>query len=379
MERPKIEFAPEERQVTGEIVYLDEMRHLAEFPKTFSQLDDETQAAYDRVAEHYVELGVRPDILKDYQEFDSEMSNDERSYIALADELLTHRNNEFSFIDICVDQTPSEVVDKLKQTRVGSILTGDDEQLAFESDGEYYPILDIKKKNAELRSVGVTVWGWDDDRVAFTDRAGEDRVPARDVLMYPEGEKINRREIDIRFGYNSPESPEHFSETVRLSVSEWGLSISRQVYVSAYAEMGYEGHHGKSMPDVQESDVADFGDLVADIVGDNPMSGRERQKQQYEQYLEEVTLAESVEYIKEWVDNGWDGQVMIDLERALKVDGVPLKQALATPDLSEKAHKVLVDHVDYKRLKRNKLAAKGGDTVLGYAREVWADGDHRSK
>lgn len=381
MELPKNEYIPVERPISGELVYLDEMRHQEEFPSRFSELDDETRAMYEQMAKDYADLDIRLDILDDYEKFDSKLPGIDRSCIELADELLTHKHREnMPFVAICIDQAAKDVIDKLKQTRIGSLLCDDDEQLAFESEGGYYPVLDIKKKDAKLQGIGLTVHGLNSDRYTFTDSDEEIREPKRHLLMYPESEKINQREFILSFSYNIPnQKAGHFSEKIEFSVGESYTRISSSVYVSEYMEMGYEGHHARGLYDLEDADIAAMGSLIAEIVGDNPIATHERQTQQYEKYLTKIIRPESQRYIEEWVDNSWDGQVMADLEHKLKVGGLPLEKALVTPELVAEAHKVLADHVDYKRLSRNKYAAKGQDTVLGYEVEPWRDGEFRAK
>ncbi|MDN5819615.1 MAG: hypothetical protein L0H38_02575, partial [bacterium] len=278
MERFESEHTPKQRAVTGEIVYLDDMRHQEEFPKYFSSLDEETKAMYGQMAEEYVDLGIRPDILDEYEKYDYSFNDSERRCVELADELLKHKHREgLSFAWICIDLPPEDVIDRLKQTQVGSLLCDDDEQLSEESDGSYYPILDIKKKYAELQSVGLSVIHCDNDKSVWTNSAGEERVPARYILRYPADESIKRREFVLSFDYNiSSMSKGGFSERIKFCVDERGSNAFRSIYIDEYMEMGYSGHHDGSLINISEDDVAEMGDLLADIVGDNPISPSER-------------------------------------------------------------------------------------------------------
>lgn len=383
MECIESEYTPIQRSVTGEIVYLDDMRHQEEFPGYFSRLDEETKAMYEQMAAEYVDLGIRPDILDEYEKYESRFTDVEQHCFELADELLKHKHREdVSFASICIDQPPEKVIDKLKQTKIGSLLYGDDEQLAYESDGSYYPILDIKKKYAELLDVGLSVRHCDNDKFAWTNSDDEERVPGRDILRYPAGEEIKRREFTLVFSYNIPTLDRGgFDEKIKFCVDERGSSAFRSVYISQYMEMGYSGHHDGSLINISEDDVAAMGDLLVEIVGENPISPSERKTQQYIEFLNEIALPESRQYIEEWVDNSWDGQVLTDLQHKLKVDGVPLFEALVSFDLAKKAHGELVYHVDHRRHQKNHWARKYGESPIFNADppEPWRDGEFRAK
>ena len=383
MERIESRYEPRQRAVTGEVVYFDDMRHQQEFPKRFSELDDETRAMYEKMAEEYVELGIRPDILDEYEKFDIKMSDAERSCVEMSDELLKHKHREnLKFASICIDVPPEEVLDKLKQTRIGNVLSGDDEQLAYESDGSYYPILDIKKKDATLTGVGLTVMDWDSEKTAKTDKPGETWDPNRHVLRYPSDENDRHREFILSFGYKSPnlKTRDGFSEKITFTVGESVTGIYREVYVDEYAEMGYEGHHGKTLKKVSDDDVIAMGNLIAEIVGENPESPSERKTKMYNEFLTKILSAESRQYVEEWVNNSWEGQVMADLQYKLKVDDVPLLEALTSPDLAPKAHEELVYHVDHKRHQKNHWARKYKESPIFNEEppKSWRDGEFRS-
>lgn len=383
MELPKSKYQPVERDIDGEVVYLDTMMHLGEYTGRFSDLDDYSRAAYYRLAETYADVDYRPAIVDEYEKFDRQMPDIDRSCVKMADELLMHKFKEnLPFASIYIDKSPESTVEKIKQTRIGELLRNDDEQLAFESDGSYYPILDIKKKYATLTGVGLSVFGWDDDRRILVDGEDPDDTFERRMIAYPEGEKLKRREFNLSFQYKMPDSyKKSFSETITFTVGETGTSISSQVYVNEYMEMGYDGHDTKFLRNLTDDDVRAMGDMIAELVGEDPISTHERTTQEYKKFLENVTLSESRYYIEEWVDNRWDGQVMADLRHKLKIDSVPLLEALTLPDLAEKAHEELVYYVDHKRHQKNHWARKYKESPIFNEEppEPWRDGEFRSR
>ena len=269
MERPKVEQQPIKRQVTGEIVYLNEMRLSGEFPDAFNTIGEQAIDMYSHDAKIYEAQGQRPVIMDLYEEYEPQLSSTEASCIALADELLKLKDPEvqLTFVDINVKTPAAEVLEKLRAIKSGELLVSDNEQLALESNGEYYPILDFNKGKAQLNSVGLRVWGWDHPKYVMTDKYDN---PADNYLAYPSDEKLTRRKLEISFLYKSDTS-ESFSENISLSLSnETATSIGRSIYSSAYADMGYEGHKGETLYDIDDADIAAFGDLVAEIVGDEP-------------------------------------------------------------------------------------------------------------
>lgn len=318
MERPKISSVKKERQPTGEIMYLDEMRRQAEFPKDYVQdTSDMAKQMFETEADMAKAHGVRPEIMDLYDEYDACFSLTEASCVALADELLALKDSEnrLTFVDICVDQPADEVLEKLAAIKAGELLNSDDEQLAIESNGEYYPILDYKKQDAKLVGVGLRAWGSDHDRYLFTNDENEQRTPRRDVLVFPSGEKQTLRQLEISFTYRSEkqfenESERFFTESISLFTDNNGGShFSSEVSAMAYAETGYEGHRHGQLYEINEQDIAAFGDLVAEIVGDKPESVAMRQ----ERYLTEsidAAVSEKVRgAIQELADLTWPAQM----------------------------------------------------------------------
>lgn len=278
MERPKIQDTPLTREVTGEIVYLDEMRRLKLFPTKYDDLSDMAIVMYEETADLFRSQNARPDIMDEYEANDCDVTETEYSCLAMADELLSLKDNdEFTFVDIIVDSPADEVLRKLESIRAGELLAGEDDQLAIESDGTRYPVLDIKKKDLKLDSVSVRVFGWDHDKYAHTNSQDEKYSAKEHRLVYPSSEKYRAREIELNFGYRNKNT--YVTEAIYLYLVEGGEpKMSSKLIISDYAETGYEGHGRASLHECTDKDLADFGDLIAEIVGDNPETYKTRRQ-----------------------------------------------------------------------------------------------------
>lgn len=357
MERPKPKVQPIPRELTGEIMYLDQMRRLGEIPDSYDSLSDMAIQMYEVEADMCRAAGVRPDIMDEYDMYDERDTSElAESCKALAKEFLTMKSSEsrLAFVDILTQTPADEVVEMIRQTRVGELLADDDEQLAVESDGSYYPVLDIKKRDMKLNGVGVRAWGWStDSKIVFTTPPGERSVYSRDHLRYPSGEKTEWYELDVSFSYSSKENGT-VVESIVLSIAENGnLRIGRNIWCSAYAETGYEGHGGRSLDDCTDEDVAALADSIATIVGDEPISVEQYRQKQFAEYLEKVVLPQSVTSIQSWLNNSWLTQVSYDLART-RCGKLSLAVALTRPDTAQVAHDLLVHTIEQNRARRDK-------------------------
>lgn len=378
MERPRVqEQMTRQREVTGEVVYLDAMRQAGQWPEPYEAIPDMAIQLYEAQAASYRENGIRPAILDEYSLYDRPTPPLEASCIALADELLAHKapDSPVTFVDIVAEMPAQEVLERLQRSPAGALLASDDEQLAIASDGSYYPVLDIRKSDATLTGVGVRIWGWDYEKSVFTDQDDEPYDHNKHVLVYPSDEKTRVRELQITFMYDHPAS--HFQESILLRVDSQGPDLYRNVYVTEYMETGYEGHAGKGLKHGKKQAVAEFADLVAEIVGDTPESVAESKIRAYLEYEQRVIIPESSAYLREWVENSWAGQVMYDLRR-LRVDAAPgsditLYEALTMQQHVQEAHTVLVNHVNNKRAERNRSARNKKLAEVFGTIEPWVD------
>lgn len=345
MERPKVKNEPKQRQVTPEIVYLDAMRRNGEgYPKKFDDISDMAIQLFSSDAGYYIAQGSRPEIMDLYDEYDSRLTDAEASCIALADELLTLKEpkSPLTFVDFCVDMPAEEVLCKMQAIKAGELLAKDSEQLAMESDGSYYPILDMRKEEADLVGVGLRVWGWDHDKYMYTDSTEENRDYKRDLLVYPADEKLAQRQLEITFAYRSrlpaKEESSDFSESISLTVSQQGYStMSRLVHSMAYAETGYEGHMHANLKNIDEADVAAFGDLVAEIVGDEPESARMREDRELAELITGAASEAARNTIQELIDITWPAQANFILHLKQKDSEQTLAKMLQSEDEAAKA------------------------------------------
>lgn len=373
MERPKVTAKPIERTVIGEVVYLDEMRRAGHYPEPYERLSDMAIQLYEESAALYASHGVRPEIMDEYDQYDAQRTDLQCSCGEFAEILLKLKapNSRLSFVDIVVEQNAEEILRRLKDMRVGSLLAPDDEQLALESDGSYYPVLDVKKRDAQLLGVGLTVYGWSDQKYHIID--GE--TPERRVLQYPESERMSWYEFALSFSYRHPKAG-LLVEKITLSVGlqPGSVHLHSSVWMSAYAETGYEGHGGKGLPDETEEDVVAFADLIAEIVGDEPISSEQYQRKQMEQYLEKLYISDSTKYIREWIANSRPSHVMYDLQNTVLEDGeVSLARALCDPAVADQAHRQLVLLIDKMRTIRNISAADKDKQELFGKLKPWRD------
>ncbi len=374
MERPKVhEVTPVQREVTPEIIYLDMMRRAQRWPEPYEKVSDIARQAYERDAEVYRKYGVRPAIMDEYERYDSPTSPLEASCVALADELLSHKDEEMllTFVDIVATMPPDEVAERLKQIDV-KMLANDDEQLALESDGSYYPILDVRKCDATLTGVRVNIWGWDDEKHIKVGRKKD-----RGMLVYPSDEKFRRRKIELMLDYDHPVS--QFYESVHVTVGDVTEPyMGRSIWMPAYAATGYEGHHHTAIT-ASKRRVAQFADLVAEMVGDVPESTEEYHERLYAEYEQQVVSPTAQEYLREWVENTFVEQVLYDLQR-LPVDtdtshgDTTLYKALLAPEYAHQACNVLIGHVNGLRSDRNTQAKMNRQLDEGFgALEPWHD------
>ena len=274
MERQSRTWQPVRRDVTAEILYLDEL-HAAgnQGNKAFYEIDETERQRYEAAAEQFDETTERPNILDQFEHYDTPLTDVKASCLALADTLYELKGDTpLTSVDIVVDHPAVEVLARLEQIKAGKLLTKKDKQLAIQSDGSYYPKLDIKKEDTELQGVGLRVRGWDDQKNVFMNTGDKPYRYPDDLLVYPASEKEITRQLELYFHYTHPEAG-RFLESVSLEISTRGSAgISRKIFASAYAETGYEGHLGKALNKCSEQDIVDFTDLCADIVGDEPES-----------------------------------------------------------------------------------------------------------
>ena len=291
---------------------------------------------YETDAGICTERGVQPSIMEEYERYDVNLSEVQLSCLALSDELLALKGDSpFTFVDMYVDTPAEEVLSRIKKLRP-DLLADDDEQLAMPSDGEYHPILDAKKTDARLVGVGLRVWGWDDEKYVFTNGSNESYDMSRHFLMYPSDEKTHRRQLEISFSY-SHSSAGNIVESVSLALGSGGeTSIYSQLYMSAYAETGYEGHGGRSSQNVSDGDMAAFGDLVAEIVGGVPESMRMRSERTLNELVYSAATEDARHAVMRLIEETWPAQALY-LIASSRDGGAPLEDLLRDAAMSDVA------------------------------------------
>lgn len=330
MELPKGQTERPPREITGEIVYLDRARQFGDYPHQYLDLGELAIENYELRADYYKDKGMTPAILAEYERHDNHLTAAEASCMALANELLAlkEEGSSWSFIDMVVTKPADEVRDMLVAAGLGRALAADDEQLAIESDGSHYPILDVKKADLELDGVGLRVWGWDDPKVVFTNSADEKFDPSKHILKYPHDEKSMLRQIQIGFTYRTPEGSSVIESLSLWLRSEGMATINREIWMPEYAETGYEGHGFAELEDCTEADVLAFGTIAATIVGDEPETIQMQQNRVIRELCEGAASLEGRTAVQRLVDASWPAQAAYVLSMYMKTNGMTLEAAL---------------------------------------------------
>lgn len=292
--------------------------------------------------------------------FDHELTQPQADFIALTDVLLAHKRDggmHLSFTDIVVQHSPDEVEQKLRATRVGQLMRPSDAQLAIESDGSYYPQLDLKKANGRLAGVSIRAWGWDDKKYRYTD-PGNTTVP-REYKKY-QGEIDKTRQLDISFSYTIGDT------SVVESISLYGSTTApdyvyatSQVWASPYAETGYEGHGDDSIDELSDAEVYEFLELVADMVGDTPESYGEMYTRQTAALRCEFEGTSHFDGVSRLIDLLWPAQACYELLERPYANNETIVSALRSGDAERQrtADEALAEAVRYYEQMRKRTAS----------------------
>jgi hypothetical protein len=330
MERPKVTVESRKREVTGELVYLNEMKRANQSPAAYDSLSDMAIQLYETEAEIHQQYGTQPEIITLLEQYDEQLSDTEVSCVALADELLAlkdEKDKAWSFVDIVIDQAPDQLLAKIKATRIGQVLADDNEQLAMPSDGSYYPVLDVTKATSKLVGVGLCVWGWDYEKYVFTNEDDEKYEHPKHVLVYPAEEKKISRQLELQFSYRTADGG-GLCESVSLCAGDGAhAGIVRSVWMSAYAETGYEGHNHARLEQCTDEDMGAFGDIIAEAVGDVPESVVMRQLRLLQELVDKLP-ADGREVVQRLIDTTWPAQAIYLLGRRLKDTNLTVAKGL---------------------------------------------------
>lgn len=279
-----------------------------------------------------------PNYEQPQDEYDHELTRVQAGAIALADELLKHKpeKSPITFVDMILVGDQHEMLAELETGPMSGLLAKPDEQLAIESDGSYYPILDVRKQNGRFTGMGLRVWGWDYDKIRYIKE--REQGPPYEFKEYPE-EKDKARQIDIRMGYVVGEESVVEEVTIYASTTQRDyIHASRSLSMMAYAETGYEGHGRKSDDEMSDEALEWFLDFVARHVGDDPKSHYDIINEQVEKMRELARSAKALTAFNALVKASWDAQALsLVKRRCYLLEGKTIAQGLNDPELAPKA------------------------------------------
>lgn len=226
----------------------------------------------------------------------TETTDNKVKHLAFVNDLLSLKNDErLTFVDIVVQLPAEKVLQMLQKTRVADVLNGEDDQIALESDGSYYPVLDMRKSDSSLVGAGVRVWGWGSSSY----------------------------KVDLSFFYQNP-AKQTFSETCSANIGSSTEGISGHVYINEYAETGYEGHGFKICENISEEDITKFCDIVAEAVGDEPESISMYQDRLLKAIVEGAATDALKSAIERLINMTWPAQALYLLRRKSPETGLSI-------------------------------------------------------
>lgn len=306
----------------------------------------------------------RAEIQSASDEFDHEISQARADAVALADVLLAHKpdGSPLTFVDIVMEGDDEQMLDELAASPFGRLLAAPDEQLAIESDGSYYPVLDIRKESGVFLGMGLRAWGWDEDKWRHTD-VGEDYP--REFKEYP-GEKDKTRELELAMSYRV--GRETVTETITLyfgTTPSGTFRASSQLHMMAYAETGYEGHGGKGIGRISDEDAYWFLDFIARHVGDEPKSVREVQDERLNAIRADAERHGVLKGVDKLIKDTWNAQALYMMNLPCRLlDGMSIAEGLKSPDTAAQAGEAArLLAKQYKTKTMNSQA--GGEWIVG--------------
>lgn len=280
----------------------------------------------------------QPTIEQATDEYDFELTPLQASAIALADELLKRKpeNYQMSCIDMVLVSDQHEMLAEIESGPMSHLLHAPDEQLAKWSDGTHYPVLDVRKENATFTGMGLRVWGWEYDKGRYTKDRSDG--PPYEFKYYP-GEKDKARQIDIRIGYEVDGESVVEELTIYASTTARDyVHASSNLSMMAYAETGYEGHGGKHDDELSDEAHEWFLEFVARHVGDNPKSHHDVVMEQVEEVRELAREAKAVTAFNNLIKACWEVQALYLMKhKCHMLDGKSILQGLKDPELAPTA------------------------------------------
>jgi hypothetical protein len=242
-----------------------------------------------------------------------------RSAAVLIDSLLERKDPDakVAFVDIVVDNIEA-AAEMIADSSVGRrLLTGPDDQLVLPPNSEYYPALSVPRRELTMKDISVRAWGWN----------------AQPIGTYPESESNVARRLDIRMEYSHPTAGYVGEDLILWVIGGDSIELYSRYFIDIYkhVDIDYDGHKGKEITLTDEV-LAEFLELVARIVGDEPVSSQERNRQRLS-HLVESTRGEAYNaLITQLIDVCGPVQAPYELYKRTTHDqlwGCPIVEALA--------------------------------------------------
>ena len=175
-------------------------------------------------------------------ENDHEITQEQADIIAVADALLAQKDPEsqFSFLNISLVGDQEKIVADIHDSPLSYLLAGQNDQLAIESDGSYYPQLDIRKADLTFQEAFVRAWGWQDRKVRHTDTSSG--RPYSYVTYDGEFDTSRQLDLVVRYTHATGGVVVETASLHTTSARPDSIQASSDIWMSEYAETGYEGH-----------------------------------------------------------------------------------------------------------------------------------------
>ena len=303
--------------------------------------------------------------------YDYELSQTQADFIALADAILEHRDPDYrlTYVDMVVEGDVDAIYTNIAASRIGSVLTRADEQLAIPSNGEHYPVLDLRKDHSALVGVSIRAWGWDYDKIRYTDTDRTEITYPRPYKIYEDSSDV-ARQMDVTFHYDC--DGHIFSESICMygsSMAPDNITVRNNVWIADYAETGYEGNGKNEANPLTDEAIYEYLDTVALLLGDAPLSYAELSERQAEELVTLFATTKHEDAIVRIVDASWSAQSVYELTgcRYEALGGQTLADALLGDDSTQQtAAAILESRVhEYEGWRARSEALHVDDTLLG--------------
>jgi hypothetical protein len=157
--------------------------------------------------------------------------------------------------DIDITEDAASIKTYLENSRAGVLLLKDGSSLSAPTISERRPDIGLTVNPDHLKKVTIRAWEWSHQKMRS--KPSDSVLGGFDVKVF-DGETDWSHELDFIFWYVDEAGTRAFQ---KISISSGSLSagfkpiVSRDVYASAYAEMGYGGHNQVADYDMTDEDV----------------------------------------------------------------------------------------------------------------------------